>query len=107
MRVCTGLRVACREDLREVSSQVASALRESQAQDWSTQEPGAVVAEVLRLQSAMEAAVGRLEGLERGAAPDGDESSEEVGDADKVAGQEEAASDAEGDDDDDEGCTIS
>ena len=96
----------CREDLREVSSQVASALRESQARDWSTQEHAAVVAEVLRLQSAMEAAVGRLEALERGAAPDGDESSEEVGDADK-AGQEDAASDAEGDDDDDEGCMIS
>ena len=46
----------------------------------------------------MEAAVGRLEGLER--------AGEEVGDADK-AGQEDAASDAEGDDDDDEGCTIS
>ena len=54
----------------------------------------------------MEAAVGRLEGLERGAAPDGDESSEEVGDADKV-GQGEAASDEEGDEDEDEGCTIS
>ena len=89
-----------------MSAQVASALRESQAQDWSVQEPGAVVAEVLRLQSAMEAAVGRLEALERGAAPDGDESSEEVGDADK-AGQEQAASDADGDEDEDEGCTIS
>ena len=77
MRVYTGLRVACREDLREGSSQVASALRESQARDWSTQEPAAVVAEVLRLQSAMEAAVGRLDRLKRGAAPDGDESSED------------------------------